>query len=642
MRYSGALLSIIASLGGFGVAIAHETNPHQDDHASRSEALRSIRVTTGETGVVNPWSHLDFHNDPNAFQFAIVSDRAGSARPGIFEDAVSKLNLLQPEFVMSVGDQIEGFTHDALEVNAQWDEFEGFISELEMPFFYLAGNHDYSNPTMAELWRKRFGRPYYSFVYRDVLFLCLNSEDSALHHISSAQSQWVRDTLAAHSDVRWTFVFLHTPMWNYAEDYGWPGIEASLQGRDHTVFAGHYHSYLRTERNDTRYYILVSTGGISRLRGPSYGEFDQVVWVTMTSSGPVIANLMLDGILRDDIQTPESKSLVDTLSINTFVPEILWMSDTTFPHHQVEVRSSNPTDVPVEVTFQLSSRSGLDAAFTQGFASTTDNRQTFTLQPMSSRALDLHLSGELPTQAHQAQAAAKLTWEARLQPADMAAMHLRESIIVPLLPVLKLPELTDPLQVDGDSSDWSADQLYTVTDTPWVHPRHDGWTGPEDANFQIGFAHDTTHLQIVVDVRDEEVISAADSPPWVQDGIELRLDFRAPKLQRAPRTSIAGGVFIATSPAPGDGRDPGYLYEPSTLPAGILVCNRRTADGYTLEVAIPLASLITLYGDQWKRDGLRINVAVNDRDGTGQSQLWWQPDWRSAENIPGSGTLFFE
>jgi len=49
-----------------------------------------------------------------------------------------------------------------------------------------------------------------------------------------------------------------------------------------------------------------------------------------------------------------------------------------------------------------------------------------------------------------------------------------------------------------------------------------------------------------------------------------------------------------------------------------------------------------LYGDQWKRDGLRINVAVNDRDGTGQSQLWWQPDWRSAENIPGSGTLFFE
>ena len=149
-----------------------------------------------------------------------------------------------------------------------------------MPFFYLAGNHDYSNPTMADLWQKRFGRSYYGFVYRDVLFLCLNSEDMALHTIGPAQTQWINEILADHPDVRWTFVFLHTPMWNYGEEFGWDPIEASLQGRDYTVFAGHYHSYLQTERNDARYYILASTGGISRMRGPTYGEFDQVAWVT--------------------------------------------------------------------------------------------------------------------------------------------------------------------------------------------------------------------------------------------------------------------------------------------------------------------------------------------------------------------------
>ncbi len=29
-------------------------------------------------------------------------------RPGIFESAVEKLNLMQPEFVMSVGDLVQG------------------------------------------------------------------------------------------------------------------------------------------------------------------------------------------------------------------------------------------------------------------------------------------------------------------------------------------------------------------------------------------------------------------------------------------------------------------------------------------------------------------------------------------------------
>ena len=43
-----------------------------------------------------PWTHLDFYNDPDNFQFAIVTDRNGGNRPGIFEDAVKKINILYP------------------------------------------------------------------------------------------------------------------------------------------------------------------------------------------------------------------------------------------------------------------------------------------------------------------------------------------------------------------------------------------------------------------------------------------------------------------------------------------------------------------------------------------------------------------
>ena len=55
-----------------------------------------------------------------------------------------------------------------------------------------------------------------------------------------------------------------------------------------------------------RYYSLATTGGGSKLRGTAYGEFDHFAWVTMKKSGPIVANLLLDGILDDALQIPES------------------------------------------------------------------------------------------------------------------------------------------------------------------------------------------------------------------------------------------------------------------------------------------------------------------------------------------------
>ena len=139
--------------------------------------------------------------------------RATSA-PVSSQIAIRKLNLLQPEFVMSVGDLIEG-SEDREIINAEWDEFDSFVEALEMPFFYVPGNHDIGNQVMADIWEQRFGRSYYSFVYRDVLFVCLNTE-SPETRISTAQIAWLEDELAAHKDVRWTLVFMHKPLWAYA------------------------------------------------------------------------------------------------------------------------------------------------------------------------------------------------------------------------------------------------------------------------------------------------------------------------------------------------------------------------------------------------------------------------------------------
>ena len=103
----------------------------------------------------HPWTHLNATRDSDDFRFVIVSDRHGGARAGIFESAVEKINLLRPEFVMSVGDLIGGTTTDEALVDTQWDEFDGLVRRLESPFFYVPGNHDISNEVMVKKWQQR-------------------------------------------------------------------------------------------------------------------------------------------------------------------------------------------------------------------------------------------------------------------------------------------------------------------------------------------------------------------------------------------------------------------------------------------------------------------------------------------------------
>ena len=258
----------------------------------------------------NPWTNLKLNADADPFQFAVVSDRTGGHREKVFSKAVLQVNLLQPSFVMSVGDLIEGYSQKEDVVKEQWDQFDGFVQKFEMPFFYVPGNHDLPNKTQVATWGERYGRRYYHFTYKNALFLCLCSENppDEMGAIDAEQREWARKTLDANKGVRWTFVFLHKPIWTARslEKNGWADVEKALAGRRYTVFCGHVHRYQKFVRNGNNYYQLATTGGGSRMRGPEYGEFDHVAWVTVKKDAPVIANVMLDGILPEDLKVPDT------------------------------------------------------------------------------------------------------------------------------------------------------------------------------------------------------------------------------------------------------------------------------------------------------------------------------------------------
>ncbi len=260
-----------------------------------------LKIQTSEEA--NPWTHLNLYNNPDNFQFVIVADRTGGKRPGVFAKAVDKLALLKPEFVMCIGDLIEGTDDDEDELSRQWDEFDSMVDRLQMPFFYLPGNHDFGGDLRAKKWRQHLGASYYHFVYRDVLFLCLNTEDPKRRSISNSQTEYFREALNANKNVRWTLVFMHQPVWKGDTLENWHKFELMLTGRNYTVFAGHEHTYSKTIRNDQRYYTLATTGGIGG-DNESECQFDHIVWTTMTDDGPLMANLLLAGV-KDDEPCPQ-------------------------------------------------------------------------------------------------------------------------------------------------------------------------------------------------------------------------------------------------------------------------------------------------------------------------------------------------
>ena len=252
-----------------------------------------------------PVTNRPFDDDPGKVQFVVVADLWGGNRPGIFEDAVEKIQLMQPQFVMSVGDLIDGKLTDSVMLAKQWDEFNGKISPLSMPFFYVPGNHDISNPWMEQEWKRRFTRTYYYFIRKDVLFLCLDTEEGGSStRLSPEQIEYFRQVLRDHRYVRWTFIFMHRPVWmdENGREEGFEEIEPLLKDRNYTVFSGHHHTYAHGMRSGNHYYALGTTGGGSDLRGIDYGEFDHMTWVTLTgNSPPTIINLKPEGLLKEDV-----------------------------------------------------------------------------------------------------------------------------------------------------------------------------------------------------------------------------------------------------------------------------------------------------------------------------------------------------
>jgi hypothetical protein len=114
-------------------------------------------------------------------------------------------------------------------------------------------------------------------------------------NVTAGQADYFIDVIRANQGVRWTFLFMHKPVWRGEGNAEFARIEAALAERPYTVFRGHFHAYDYEQRNGRDYIGLGTTGGAWN---PAAGRsMDQVALVTVDDDGVDIANLLLPGIL---------------------------------------------------------------------------------------------------------------------------------------------------------------------------------------------------------------------------------------------------------------------------------------------------------------------------------------------------------
>ena len=286
-----------------------------------------------------PWTSTAFELEEEDFTFAIISDLTGGERDGVYSTAVNQLNRLDPTFVLSVGDLIEGGTEDTVQLIKEWNSFDDRTKSLNMPFFHLGGNHDLTNPTMRKIWNKRYGNTYYHFVYENVLFLMLDSEDygdermmevyearseamkivrgevegkfedteyasmieSKVGGMSDKQFQYFKNALDKNPDVKWTFVLMHKPVWMREDGLGLGRLEETLKGRNYSVINGHFHSFSYRKRLGQDYTMLGVTGGFQPENDSM--SFDHVTLVRMAEK-PIVTHLKMEGILDETGKVP--------------------------------------------------------------------------------------------------------------------------------------------------------------------------------------------------------------------------------------------------------------------------------------------------------------------------------------------------
>ena len=336
--------------------------------------VRDRMFTTRE----NP-STLPLPKEDDVFQFVIYGDRTGGEPSGLkfLRQAVDDTNLLDPDFVMTVGDLIQGYNRPTPWLK-QMQEYRDIMGGLKMDWFPVAGNHDIywdfrdrNRPKIHHEanYEKHFGPLWYSFEHKQNGFVVLFSDEGdhetgekgfsegRLQNMSPEQLEFLDKALERLKECNQVFVFLHHPRWlgGGYEGSNWPEVHKRLAGAGNVVavFGGHIHHQTYDGPIDgIEYFTLAATGGRLAFENAELGYLHHFNVVTVREGKFTVGSLPVGTVM--DPKTFERALLDDVELVQSVRPdrvgEKLGIGLDASCRGDYKINISNPGKSPIEVT----------------------------------------------------------------------------------------------------------------------------------------------------------------------------------------------------------------------------------------------------------------------------------------------------
>lgn len=579
-----------------------------------------------------------------------------------------------PRFALIGGDL--AYVNGNLSLAHVWDEWLDDWERLmvtpdgfSIPMVLAPGNHEVQGgykggPERAPFYTGFFaqnGRPSYFRLPIGENFVIYSLDTG---HIVPHESQvdWLAEQMQADQDIPYRFAAYHVPLYPSHRDYDGA---YSVYGRTHwaplfdrfrlsTAFENHDHTFKRSKRLRAG---AVDDAGTLYLGDGAWGrggrEIDLTprwyldkagatrhVWVVdVTKQGVVYRAFDVQGKVFDVYPT-DTPGYEDAEAYFRTLPQLYALDEAVLDVSPLEplagpfdsalvraiLRNSETYPAHVSVRFEVEDPLGV-----------TPPTATLDLAPGDSAEVTFEIRADSALQDDPFPfAMIRANFAFARSAGDTVRLEARQRVAAER--AFTAPPLRTTVTVDGNLDDWD------VLPHPFVRaaPHEDGhgrWQGSADASLRFDVAYDDTLLYLALRVVDDRVVLATGDSPW--DAAEER-----------PRQD---GLLLWLDPHPGgEGDDDPYLMiaptaEPDSaqvivadedhraLAAAARAAARRDSEGYTLEIAVPLAALEA----EGVLQAVRLNLALSDVDALGEEPdlVFWRPQWESEQDYAGFGVV---